>query len=202
MAIETAYDIDVCNTLTKKFYAQKLHRPPRVGLYDPGAKLTYDIMFVEPLEREQEARVHLEIQKFVGGGFAGQVYQVKVLDIERKEKTSRTSVGGPGHRLPLEKGGLYALKILIPPSGFSRFFRNLMYRIGFQGPFQLQVNPTAVRAGAIWQKLIRRGAKIQLGDEKAVNDIHGTCTDATLGSCGEISEWVEGRTWRLEVDQR
>ncbi|MBW2427762.1 MAG: hypothetical protein JRF56_02305, partial [Deltaproteobacteria bacterium] len=27
-----------------------------------------------------------------------------------------------------------------------------------------------------------------------------TFVDQKLGSCGEVSEWVEGRTWRLEVD--
>jgi len=31
-------------------------------------------------------------------------------------------------------------------------------------------------------------------------DIHATFVDHTLGSCGEFSEWVDGRTWRLEVD--
>ena len=44
-------------------------------------------------------------------------------------------------------GGVYAMKILIPPSSFSLFFRNLLYTIGFQAPFQQQVNPAAARAG-------------------------------------------------------
>ena len=100
----------------------------------------------------------------------------------------------------LEVGGIYAMKILIPPSTFSRLFRNAIYWMGFQGPFQLQVNPIAARAGALWQKFIRRGAKIRWGDEKTVVDIHATFVDHTLGSCGEFSEWVDGRTWRLEVD--
>ncbi|MBI4720022.1 MAG: hypothetical protein HY770_02070 [Chitinivibrionia bacterium] len=33
-------------------------------------------------------------------------------------------------------------------------------------------------------------------------DIHATFVDRALGSCGELSEWVDGRTWRLEVDER
>ncbi|MHC4633574.1 MAG: hypothetical protein ACYS9C_20195, partial [Planctomycetota bacterium] len=89
-----------------------------------------------------------------------------------------------------------------PPSSFSRLFRNLLYWVGFQGPFQLQVNPAAARAGALWQKFIRRGAKIRFGDECAVVDIHATFVDSKLGSCGELSEWIEGRTWQLEVDER
>ena len=76
----------------------------------------------------------------------------------------------------------------------------MLFGIGFQGPFQLQTNQAAARAGALWQKFFRRGAKIRFGDEKTVVDIHATFTDPDLGSCGEISEWIEGRTWRLEVD--
>lgn len=182
------YDVDTCNLLKEKFLQQKLHRPMRVGLYDVGTRLSYDITGITP---PYQARVHLQIEKFVGGGFAGQVYKVKVLDMETKN----------GPIQGIEKNGVYALKIMIPPSGFSRFFRNLVYRIGFQGPFQLQVNPTAARAGAIWQKFIRRGAKIRFGNETTVNDIHATFVDTALGSCGEISDWVDGRTWRLEVDE-
>ncbi len=195
MALEYTYDVDVCNSLKEQFFDQKLHRPMRVGRYDAGTRLTYDVTGVV---KPDKARLHLEIEKFVGGGFAGQVYRIKVLDIE--------PVNDPGvgawHALPLEKDGIYAMKILIPPTGFSRFFRNVLYRIGFQGPFQQQVNPAAARAGALWQKLIRRGAKRRFGDESVVNDIHATFVDTTLGSCGEISDWVEGRTWRLEVDDR
>lgn len=187
--MESLYDVEVCNVLKEKFQAQKLYRPMRVAHYDPGTRLAYDVTGVETADR---ARVNMEIEKFVGGGFAGQVYRIKVLDIE----TSGGKLKG------LEPGGVYAMKILIPPSGFSRFFRNLLYRIGFQGPFQLQVNPTASRSGALWQKFIRRGARLRFGEEAAVNDIHATFVDSTLGSCGEISDWVDGRTWRLEVDDR
>ncbi len=190
MASELSYDIEVCNSLRETFHNQELHRPMRVGRYDPGTRLTYEVTGVA---RPGKANVHLEIEKFVGGGFAGQVYRIKVLEIENK---------GDQGDLPLRAGQSYAMKILIPPSGFSRFFRSVLYRIGFQGPFQLQVNPAAVRAGAIWQKFIRRGAGIRFNDETAVNDIHATFVDTTLGSCGEISGWVDGRTWLLEVDDR
>ncbi len=181
------YDGELCKTLKEKFHEQKLYRPMRVGRYDAGTRLSYEMTGVI---RPYKALVHLEVEKFIGGGFAGQVYKVKVLDIE----------SNTGLIEGIEKDRVYALKIMIPPSGFSRFFRNLIYRVGFQGPFQLQVNPVAVRAGALWQKFIRRGAKIRFGDESAVNDIHATFVDSSLGSCGEIGDWVEGRTWRLEVD--
>jgi hypothetical protein len=180
------YSVEVCRQLEAGFHAAKLFRPMRISRYDAGTELTYDVSGVGRTER---AKVHLLVEKFVGGGFAGQVYRVKVTGIEG-------TIDG------LEVGKVYAIKILIPPSGFSRLFRNLLYWIGFQGPFQLQVNPAAARAGALWQKLIRRGAKIRFGDENAVVDIYGTFVDNKQGSCGELREWVEGRTWRLEVDDR
>jgi len=181
------YSIEVYRYLEKEFDQLDLHRPMRVERYEIGTELAYDIATVGSAHN---AKVHLIIKKFVGGGFAGQVYQVEITDIE--------SETGPIDSL--EVGGVYAIKILIPPSSFSLLFRNVLYWVGFQGPFQLQVNPAAARAGALWQKFIRRGAKVPFGTESAVVDIHATFVDNTLGSCGELSEWVEGRTWRLEVD--
>ena len=180
------YSVEVCRQLEAGFHAAKLYRPMRVSRYDAGTELTYD---VQGVNRDEKAKVYLLVEKFIGGGFAGQVYRVKVTGIE-------------GVIDGLEAGKVYAIKILIPPSGFSRFFRNLLYWVGFQGPFQQQVNPAAARAGALWQKLIRRGAKIRFGDKNAVVDIYGTFVDDKQGSCGELREWIEGRTWRLEVDDR
>ncbi len=194
MATEYPYDVEICRQLTAGFDRLKLHRPRRQNRYDAGDRLIYQVTGVD---NPGKARLQLEIEKFVGGGFAGQVYKVKVLDIETGEGPDTRAP----HTVPLQKGGIYAMKILIPTSGFSRFFRNLVYRIGFQGPFQPQVNPAASRVGALWQKFIRRGAKIRFGTEQVVNNIHATFIDHALASCGEISDWVEGRTWTLEVDE-
>jgi hypothetical protein len=183
------YSVEVCRALEEKFRLARLHRPMRVGRYDAGTELVYD---VKGIEKPNKGLVHLVVEKFVGGGFAGQVYRVKVLKIEAEDG----SIGA------LEVGGVYAMKILIPPSNFARLFRNILYWIGFQGSFQPQVNPAAVRAGALWQKFIRRGAKIKFGVEESVVDIYATFVDSKLGSCGELSEWVDGRTWQLEVDDR
>jgi len=180
------YSVQVCKDLETKFSSLGLYRPMRVIRYDAGDELSYDMSSVAD---GHSAKVHLVVEKFVGGGFAGQVYRVKILNIE----------GDPIDGI--EVNGKYAMKILIPPSSGALAFRNIIYWIGFQAPFQLQVNPTAARAGAIWQKFIRRGAKIRFGDEGTVNDIHVTFVDENLGSCGELSDWVEGRTWRLEVDE-
>ena len=153
----------------------------RVGRYDAGTELVYDVSAVSGEDGGTTGRVHLVVEKFVGGGFAGQVYRVKVVKIEKGP------IGG------LEEEGFYAMKILIPPSGASLLFRNMVYAVGFQGPFQIQSNPAAALSGAIWQKFIRRGAKIRFGNEKVVNDIHVTFVDSTLGSCGDLTDWVDGR---------
>ncbi len=182
------YSPEVCKALEEKFRAARLHRPMRIERYDAGREFAYDVTGVSGGDK---ARIRLVVEAFVGGGYAGQVYRVKVLSIEN----------GHPDLIGIEAGGLYAMKILVPPSSFSRHFRNLLYRIGFQGPFQLQVNPDAVRAGAMWQKFIRRAAKIRFGSEEAVADVYATFVDENLGSCGEIREWVEGRTWRLEADE-
>lgn len=181
------YSVEVCKKLEARFHDAGLHRPMRVVRYDEGTELFYD---VEEIAGMNTGSIRVVIEKFVGGGFAGQVYRVKVLEMNAPDGP----IGG------LETGRSYAMKILIPHSGFSRFFRNILYWIGFQGPFQLQVNPVAAKAGALWQKFIRQASRTRLGDRGSVVDIHAIFVDHTLGSCGELSEWVEGRTWRLEVD--
>ena len=179
--------VEIYRLLEEEFKSMALHRPMQIERYEAGTELEYTVTGVETADK---ANVRLVIEKFIGGGFAGQVYRVRLLEIN-----SEHALDGKIH-----VGGVYAIKILIPPSGFSRLFRNALYWLGFQGPFQLQVNPAAARAGALWQKFIRRGAKIAFGEETAVVDIYATFVDEYLGSCGELSEWVEGRTWRLEVD--
>jgi hypothetical protein len=183
------YSVQVCKELESVIRASDLHRPIRIARYDAGDELVYDMTDVGSANT---ARVRLLVERFVGGGFAGQVYRVKILGIE-----------APGQPIAtLQSGGIYAMKILVPPSFFSRLFRNILYWIGFQGAFALQVNPQAARAVALWQKFVRRGAAIRFGDERAAADIHATFIDSRLGSCGELSEWIDGRTWRLEVDDR
>jgi hypothetical protein len=182
------YSVELCKRLEKRFGELNLNRPFRIERYDTGDELEYD---VTPTDAAGvPGRVKLEIEKFVGGGFAGQVYRVRVTEAEE----------ALDEVLPVN--GVFALKILIPPSGGSLFFRNVLHYIGFQGAFQLQTNPTAARAGALWQKFIRRGARVRFGDDSCVNDVHCTFVDHTLGSCGEISDWIDGRVWQLEVDDR
>ncbi|MHC4984125.1 MAG: hypothetical protein ACYTF6_13280, partial [Planctomycetota bacterium] len=178
------YSVETCRRLRKLFHEAELHRPMRVERHQAGDELAYEVTGVIP---PAEAQVRLVIEKFVGGGFAGQVYRVRILEISE-------AIDG------LCAGGTYAMKILIPPSRKARKFRDALYAIGFQAPFQLQVNPAALRAGALWQKFIRRAAGLRFGTERALADIHATFVDRTLGSCGELREWIDGRVWQFEVD--
>lgn len=181
------YSVPVISQLIGQFHRQDILRPFRRRRYDPGSRIRYEVRSVFP---DRKIHVELEIEKFIGGGFAGQVYKAKLIDAFPQSNDLTDFV----------KGRSYALKIFIPPTGFSRWFRNVMYFLAFQGPFSLQVNPSAVRSAALWQKLIRRGAGIVLGDENFIVDVLGTFIDKNMGSCGEISEWINGRLWRLEAD--
>ena len=177
----------VVRELERHFRGASLFRPLRVRRHERMEILDYEVRGVWP---SRPGRVKLSVERHVGGGYAGQVYKVRVLEIDAPE--------GPIEGL--ERGGVYALKVLVPVSGFGRFIRNFLYGLGFQAPFAPQVNPDAARAGALWQKFIRRAARERLGSDRAVVDVLATLVDPVLGSCGELSEWVEGRLWRYEVD--
>ncbi len=181
--------VKYCSETVTKLQQQcqqlELHRPLRRGRFEPGATLSYAVTAVGS---SAQAQVALQVKRFVGGGFAGQVYQVEVLKVKGR------AIEG------LDVGAIRAMKILIPPSRFSQVFRDALYWVGFQGPFQLQTNPTASRAGALWQKFIQQAAEIRFGSRATVTDICATFVDDQLGSCGELSEWIDGRTWLLEVD--
>lgn len=182
-----AYDPKTILELERLFDAQRVGRPFRIHRYEPGAVLGYEVRGVWP---DARAWIKLEVERFVGGGYAGQVYKVRILE-------NRPIVG---EIAALAAGSVRAMKILVPASGFGRRVRNLFYFLGFQGPFSLQTNASAGRSQALWQKFIRRAARAELGSENAVVNILGTFQDPRLGSYGELSEWVEGRHWRFEVD--
>lgn len=175
--------------LFERFRACGLLRPFRRARYDPGECLDLRVTGVVPAN---EGRVLAEVERFVGGGFAGQVYRVRLRQVE----PLTGELGG------LAVGGHYAVKILTPPSGLARRFRDLLFFLAYQGPFSAQANPAAVRTGVLWQKLIRRAAARRFGSERAIVDTYATFYDERLHSFGEINEWVDGRVWKFEVDDR
>jgi hypothetical protein len=175
--------------LERQFEGCELVRPFRRSAYDPGDRLEYSITGVLPAST---GRIVVEVERFVGGGFAGQVYRVELLEVQAD--------GGPISGLTV--GHPYAVKILKPPSAFARVFRDSLYFLAYQAKFGAQVNPASVRVGVLWQKLIRRAAAVEYGDENAVCDTYATFYDEDLHSFGEINEWIEGRLWKYEVDDR
>jgi hypothetical protein len=181
------YHPETIRALEAAFAGEKVFRPARAGRYEPGTVLEYEVRGVVP---DSWAKARFEVEKYAGGGYAGQVYKVRLLALDALEGR----VGG------LEPGRSYALKILVPASGLGRRIRNIFYGVGFQAPFSLQSLAAAGRSQALWQKFIRRAAKIEFGTDGAIVDIHATLLDSKLGSYGEVSEWVDGRMWRLEVD--
>lgn len=182
------YSSELCKELTRTAEDPQLkirHRPVR---YETGTVLPIEITGVFPAI---SGKAELTVDKFLGGGFAGQVYRCKLTGLDLP-----TGTFIPG----LEKDRLYAIKIVIPPSAFSRWFRNTTYWLAFQGPFSSQVNHGACRAGLAWQKLVRRAGLVKFGRETAVKDAYASFWDANLNAYGEITEWVEGRMWNLEAD--
>ncbi len=186
--------------MARTFYSPALYRELAETAFDPalairrdpvryeaGERLTLPVEGLHPPVRGEST---WRLERFLGGGFAGQVYRARLEQLE----------AGPDGIPGLEAGGVYALKLLVPPSGFRRAFRNLLFHLAYQGPFSAQASRAACRAGALWQKVIRRAAGARLGREDAVKDVYATVYDARLRTWGEVTEWVEGRTWRLESD--
>ncbi len=182
------YSKELCLQLTQEFSDCSLEVELSRTRYEVGETIRVSAC---GLERDITADVELEILKFLGGGFAGQVYRCR---LKRIQPSANLSVLG------LEVGRHYAVKIIIPPTRFSRIFRDAIYRLAFQGPFSSQVNYAACRAGLLWQKLIRIAAGRHLGAETAVKDAYASFWDSNLNAYGEITEWIEGRMWRLETD--
>lgn len=184
------YSLEICKKLQHIVDDAGLEISYPPSRYDTGDLLTYDLIGICPDVRGSAV---FEVDKFVGGGFAGQVYRVILNEIDIEDASKQ---------LKLEVGNKYAIKILIPPSRFSVLFRNSIYWLAYQGPFSAQTHFAAARVGVLWQKLIRRGSKIYFGNEGAIVDTYATFYDERLNSYGEVNEWVSGRTWKFEIDDK
>ncbi len=184
-----AYPVGLVRDLRGRVEEARLHAPPRVRHYEDGDVLDLSLTAIWP---ERPGRGRFRVEKFVGGGFAGQVYRC-VLD-----SLDESGGGVPG----LTVGGVYGVKILVPPTRFSVRFRDALYWLGFQSAFSAQVNEAACRAGLLWQTLVRRAAAARFGRPDAVAEAYASFFDENLQSFGEVRAWVRGRPWRLEVDAR
>jgi hypothetical protein len=179
---------NVKSNLAYEYSQCRTDRPLTIIRYDPGEELDIDIEGVFPKIKGQARFI---IEKFIGGGFAGQVYKARLEQLQ----SENGKIDG------LIEGNVYAVKIIKPPSSFSLLFRDFIYFLSFQGKFSQQVNYAAIRSCILWQKIIRRGAKVHFGSDEIIVDTYATFFDKNLQSYGIINEWVEGRVWKLEVDE-
>lgn len=183
------YNVELCRELEQ--------RAAKAGLLVPFARDRYEADDVLELSfrtvwPERSGRGRFRVESYAGSGFAGQVYRCRIESLDLPD----------GEAAGLRPGMVCAVKVLKPMSALARFFRDLLYRIGFQAPFSAAVNESACRAGLFWQKAIRFAAGVEFGREDAVADVYASFFDSNLQSWGEIREWVEGRTWRLEADSQ
>ncbi len=162
--------------------------PYQTDRYLPGTLLKLDLTTAWP---ESHCKASFRVEKFVGGGFAGQVYRCC---FEGGDDLAVAEAAG------LFVGQKYAVKILVPPSRFAAGFRNFVYGLAFQAPFSAQVLGSACRSGLLWPKVLRLAAQAKFGRADAIADTYASFYDANFGAFGEVREWVEGRGWRLEAD--
>ncbi len=184
------YSVDLARKLVREVGVSGREVPLRPSRYEQGDVLRLPLKGVWPVGA---MTAEFEIEKFIGGGFAGQVYRCKLVALEHEHGAQ---IDG------LEVGAVYGVKILIPPSRFSRRFRDVVYWLAFQGPFTAQVIESACRAGVLWQKIIRHAAAGEFGSADCVADVYAHFFDPGQQAYGEVREWVEGRMWRLEADTR
>ena len=89
--------------LEREFVACDVVRPFRRTRYDPGDELEYEVTAVVPAET---GRIRCRVERYVGGGFAGQVYRVKLLRGNGVTGSLGTSVPGS-----IEPGGELATQL-------------------------------------------------------------------------------------------
>lgn len=183
-----SYSLDLAKALRQRIREAGLLAPFRPSRHEEGDVLDLPFTTVWP---EVEGRGRFRIERYVGGGFAGQVYRCVVESLD---------LPAEGAQCGLRAGMRCAVKVMRPASRFATTFRGALYRIGFQAPFSAEVLASASRAGLLWQKAARAGAAIEFDDAAAVTDVFASFFDADIGAHGEIREWVEGRVWRLESD--
>ncbi|MCD6378230.1 MAG: hypothetical protein J7L99_05210, partial [Planctomycetes bacterium] len=64
--------IETYRALREAYQATNVIRPMRINRYEAGDELVYKVIGVCPAS---EATLKLVVERFVGGGFAGQVYR-------------------------------------------------------------------------------------------------------------------------------
>ena len=128
------YSVELCKDLERIAQDPQVlirHRPSR---YEKGTVLPVDITGVYPAIH---GKAELTVDKFLGGGFAGQVYRCRLTGLHLPEHTFI-----PG----LETGKLYAVKIIIPPttSNYLNLTKNSSLAVAIGYPDLVSVGNTTL----------------------------------------------------------
>jgi hypothetical protein len=116
----------------------QVHYAPAVPGYLPGEQVAASIITIED---DAPIALDLQIETVEGSGFAGQVYQGRVLSATPRDWPERLAV-----------------KVLRPRSRWKRLVRDSLFWLCFQAPFAPQIDEAAVRSGLLWQVALRTAA--------------------------------------------
>jgi hypothetical protein len=146
--------------------------------YHPGQSLEVPVYGIDGVRLGEE---QFRVDFSSGSGFAGQVLRAEPL------RGVVWGLAGQGPYPPV------ALKILRPRSNLKTAWRDFLFHLCFQATYAARLEESALRAGLIWQEVLRRAVQAELGAWLSVARPLGYYWDASLGSYVEIHQWVDGR---------
>lgn len=155
--------------------------------YHPGQCLD---ALVFGLDGTQLGEERFRVDFSPGSGFAGQVVRAEPL---------RGIIWGPAR---VDPHAPVALKVLRPRSELKTAFRDSLFRLCYQTAYAARWEESALRAGLIWQEILRQATQVELGDCLSVVRPLGYYWDAGIGSYVEVHQWVDSRASAYEVDER
>jgi hypothetical protein len=157
---------------------------PRFHGYHPGQYLDASIFGLDGT-RLGEERFCVDFSP--GGGFAGQVLRAQPLN--------GVIWGAAG----VDAGRSVALKILRPRSAVKTAFRDWLFRLCYQASYAARLEESALRAGLIWQQILRQAVQVELGDRLSVACPLGYFWDSSMGSYVEVHQWIASRASAYQV---
>jgi hypothetical protein len=175
-----------------------LYTSPRAG-YLPGELIVVEVHGPDGFSL---GRHSFTIDRTVGSGFAGHVYQASPHQALRFPKSCQVA-GSVVSQCPPQPDNdcviapsSVAIKVLRPRSRWKTLLRDSLFWLCFQAPFAPRLREESVRSGLAWQILL--GAFTAPG---AVARPYGYYWDASLCSYVEIHEWVDGRAAYYSPDE-
>jgi hypothetical protein len=154
--------------------------------YHPGQYLETPVFGLDGV-RLGEERFSLDFSP--GSGFAGQVLRARPL--------SGAIWGSAG----IDPGKQVALKILRPRSAMKTAFRDWLFRLCYQASYVARLEESPLRAGMIWQEILRQAVQVEFGDRLSVARPLGYYWDSSIGSFVEIHQWIDSRASAYQVNE-